>query len=389
MAKRGRSHNCFASFWRSGIRRRRSHYWYHGIILLVLLLRLGSYSPGVAAAASSSSLNVTELDCRMRRVALGYAQYIQPWRRLLSPLEDDRTFQHVRDALRLKELCLDDGDDSEEEEEQVLAERTRRRRTTASERQDELDADKDEADPCSAITTTCIYVDPRRPQQHNNHAHSATDAAGSAADGSLDRPVATAAAALELSRRYSLDDSSSSPYNTTIVFRAGIHFLGATLELDARDSGLTFTSFPGEQAWLSGAIEIPANTHWGWDCASGNLHVRVANLTDLLRGYSVPKVIQSVFSTDHRLVRARFPNGNSETDQWGYNSPDRLLYSIAADQVLEWHKPAPGGVVPTFEYVDLRRHLPHIYKNDSTMELYNVYASGSGGVCADLWGSKT
>ena len=49
------------------------------------------------------------------------------------------------------------------------------------------------------------------------------------------------------------------------------------------------------------------------------------------------------------------------------------------------HRP-DAGEVPVFTYVDLTGAHPG--KNDSTMEGYNLYASGSGGVCADLWGAE-
>jgi hypothetical protein len=44
------------------------------------------------------------------------------------------------------------------------------------------------------------------------------------------------------------------PTNTTIVLREGIHFLEETLQFRKPDSGFTMTSYPGEQAWISGGI---------------------------------------------------------------------------------------------------------------------------------------
>jgi hypothetical protein len=106
--------------------------------------------------------------------------------------------------------------------------------------------------------------------------------------------------------------------------------------------------------------------------------------------------VASLFSTQERFTRARYPNSNPETAQWGYASPDRLAYSLPVqdpegDIVLEWHRPPPGQI-PTFDYVDFRQAgtdkdgKTWPIKNDSTMDGYNLYASGRGGVCADLWG---
>jgi len=327
----------------------RAKYHHARITLLLLHLAVVNYGCCEAAAAQKDSINVTELDCRMRKIALEHARYLQPWR-LLD--DDDRTFEQVRDALRLDEQCPEFI-----EEDSFTSYNSQRFR------QEKL---KD----IQCETKTCIYVNPMK-RLH----------LGDVPDGSFERPLSSAAEALKLSR--SLPVSS---YNKTIVFLPGIHFLSETLELDGRDSGLTLTSSASGKAWLSGAMEIPDDTVWRWDC-SLNLKVRVANLTNLLQGFKVPKV-QSLFSPNKRLVRARFPNGDPELDQWGYNSPDRLKYSIAADQVLEWHKPPPG-VVPNFTFFDLRDNTDdplRPIKNDSTMELYNVYASGSGGVCADVWG---
>jgi len=289
--------------------------------------------------SAAFALNATQLDCEMRKLALGYAKYLHSWRPAADPV-----FQQVRDALRLNELC--GADYSEEFEEEWATPKLRHV--------------KEEPPPCDKAH--CIYVDAN---------------ATETGDGSIDKPTSTLGDALALSR------SMGDPYNTTILLRHGIHYLNATIQFGHNDSGLSVTGYPGEDAWISGGIEIPATTKWRWDC-SHNINIRVANLTDLLRGRSIPKVA-SLFTLDKRLIRARFPNSDPELAQWGYASPDRLKHSIPADEVIEWHRP-PKGQVPTFEYVDMRYHTPP--KNDSTQEDYNVYASGRGGVCADLWGPE-
>lgn len=289
------------------------------------------------------ALNATELDCEMRKMALGYSRYLQAWRPAGDPL-----FRQVHDALRLKELCHADYSVVERTQRtSVLGEQVRR-------------LVNDDEPPCNKAH--CIYVDAR---------------AKETGDGSIDNPVTTLGDALALSR------SIGASNNTAILLRAGIHSLNATVKLGVNDSGLSLTGYPGEEAWLSGGILIPSDTKWRWDCRD-NINIRVANLTELLQGQSLPKV-SSLFTLDKRLIRARYPNSDPEVAQWGYDSPHNLKYSIPADEVIEWHRP-PKGHVPTFEYVDLRYHNPQ--KNDSTQELYNVYASGRGGVCTDLWGPE-
>lgn len=286
------------------------------------------------------ALNATQLDCDMRKIALGYAKYLQAWRPANDPV-----FRQVHDALQLDDICNHVYPHEKRKQESSI-----KRRLLFN-------------DPPPACTTThCLYVDAN-----------ATTGTG---DGSVEKPVNTLADALVLSR------SIGASYNTTILLRTGIHSLnGKTIKLGRNDSGLHITGYPG--AWISGGIEIPSDTKWRWDC-SHNLNIRVANLTDLLSGHVLPK-IASLFSLDKRLIRARYPNSDPEVAQWGYASKHKLEYSIPANEVVEWHRP-PKGQVPNFTYVDLRYHNPP--KNDSTQDDYNVYASGQGGVCADLWGPE-
>ena len=108
----------------------------------------------------------------------------------------------------------------------------------------------------------------------------------------------------------------------------------------------------------------------------------------------VPKLV-SLFAGHHdndesiRYVRARWPNANPELDQWGYASPHKLQYSIDSAAVVEWHRPPPGRP-PQFTWINFdtpsnnSSSVPR--KNNSAMSGYNGYASGVGGVCADLWG---
>jgi hypothetical protein len=46
----------------------------------------------------------------------------------------------------------------------------------------------------------------------------------------------------------------------TIVLRNGTHFLTSTIALGAGDAGLQITAFPGEEAWVSGAVPVTGIT---------------------------------------------------------------------------------------------------------------------------------
>ena len=295
-------------------------------LLLILLI--------VSVAAA---INVTELDCRMRKLALGYARNIQSWR---SP----DIFREIHDALRLTELC-------HVEPPRISASSTPNNSTTL---------------PSLCHNRGCIFVNPNTIQKLQ--------------DGSILYPVQTIDDALTLSR------SSKKP--PIIIFRRGIHTLHKTMELDHRDSGLLLLGYPGEYVWLSGGLPLENRVKWN----SFSDKVKVTDMSKLLRGKDLPK-IASLFTTQHRLIRARYPNSDPETAQWGYASPDRLKYSIAVNEpegdiVLEWHRPPPGEI-PKLEYVDFSKKHPSLpQKNDSTMAGYNLYASGKGGVCADLWGDE-
>ena len=143
-------------------------------------------------------------------------------------------------------------------------------------------------------------------------------------------------------------------------------------------------AYPGEEAWLSGGIPI---THKiDWKPMRINPHIMVASLKHLLTDRNVPQVA-SLFTKDRSWIRARYPNSDPEIHQWGEDSPNRNNCSISGGLVLEWERP-PKGTPPAFEYYDFVRNPPPgvPVKNDSTMEEYNLYASGTGGVCMDLWG---
>jgi hypothetical protein len=350
----------------------------------------------------------------MRLLALEYAYRLQPWRMMMTSSnkhhdgreDGDITIdvvadssslfaRQVRDALQLTELCHQDSVSPPLSEALAkLQRRLERRRAVVK----ETESSTSSSSSFSCPTKHCIYVEPSSSSSSSGHSRN-NKSHGKEEEEEEPRHFSSIDAALDHSRTFVRE-----PHDTTIVLRPGIHTLERTLELNQDDAGLAITGYPagdGEDkpvVWISGAIEIPETQLWQWDCRV-NINVRVANLTNLLLGCGRDRVVPdvaSLFSSynnnnqHQRLVRARFPNGNPETTQWGYQSPDRKQHSIDSSEVLEWHKPPPGGPLPTFVYVDLTRqhedgrNIP--VKNDSAFAGYNIYASGSGGVCDDLWG---
>ena len=69
--------------------------------------------------------------------------------------------------------------------------------------------------------------------------------------GSIERPFGTIHRGVSAARL--------GPKPRTVVLRAGVHYLGSTLELTAADSGLTITAPPSgdEEVWVSGGAVLP------------------------------------------------------------------------------------------------------------------------------------
>ena len=388
---------------------------------------------------SSSSFNETQLNVEMRWFAWRYAQYLQPWRDDDEHDNDDddnnNVWKQVYDALELeqysgisyKQAKQQQQHDQEhfrltmDHRQRFLRDQQRRQEQQQQEQQQQeqqhnhhpLQKNQDK-DTTSCSRMHCLYVHPS-----SSSSDEATDMDHEAPtyeywennNNNNNKPhyyyFDNLEEALDASR------AIAEPQHTSLILLPGIHFLSQTLELGWQDSGLDIYgagTVAEPHAWLSGGIAIPYKNdtqeqqQWdNWDYPSQqhdglNHHhhheIRVINITNLLQPYQhllSNDHVASVFSHDKRLIRARFPNGNPEVAQWGYASPDKYRYSIHADEVLEWHRPPPG-LIPTFEFVDFspsshQTHPDNVpFKNDSTMNYYNTYASGHGGVCADLWG---
>ena len=140
-----------------------------------------------------------------------------------------------------------------------------------------------------------------------------------AAAGTEAAPLKTVERAAELSL------SVDSP---TIVLRAGVHYLAATLEITPAHSGLSIRAYPGESATLSGGTPLSlqfrheAGAAW-W---AGNTTVLVADLPpttlhDEANDWTEVFVMDGHVSNPlnqggggSRYTKARFPDGNPEVD---------------------------------------------------------------------------
>eukprot|EP00755_Sulcionema_specki_P003110 Sspe_Gene.27248::Locus_11646_Transcript_1_1_Confidence_1.000_Length_1842::g.27248::m.27248 len=207
----------------------------------------------------------------------------------------------------------------------------------------------------TALPPSAVYVDPSRGGYGQG-------------DGSERRPFRTLPEALQASR--ARDKGSR-----TIVLREGIHFLNATLTFGVEDEGTVVVGYPGEDAWVSGGVPLESLK---WEAVGKGVYsARVS-----------AKPFTGLFTTTshERLVRARYPNANPETAQWGYASRDARKYSLAGSDVATWWKP-PKRTPPSVTFIDLSQTNPtgHI-KNDSAMASYNTYTTGEGGACAAVWG---
>jgi hypothetical protein len=149
------------------------------------------------------------------------------------------------------------------------------------------------------------------------------------ADGSERAPFFSVESALTMWRKLCARSAAPPP----IVLHAGVHFLNTTMDLTAADSGLTIQSAPDAtgKAWLSGGKPIGTSTlTWKPAEGFGAQGVYVASLAGLGID-AVPGLF--TLESHERLTRARFPNADVETAQWGYDSPLRDSWSVEAAKI--------------------------------------------------------
>eukprot|EP00051_Salpingoeca_urceolata_P012843 m.160025 g.160025 ORF g.160025 m.160025 type:complete len:806 (+) comp17617_c0_seq1:93-2510(+) len=92
--------------------------------------------------------------------------------------------------------------------------------------------------------------------------------------------------------------------DTELVLRGGTYYLGETVVLDKRHNGLTITSYPGEQAVLSGG-SLLSGLNWSpYPARKGVFQAPLPPGT---------KPFDGIFVNGRREIRARYPNGDPAT----------------------------------------------------------------------------
>ena len=161
-----------------------------------------------------------------------------------------------------------------------------------------------------------VYVDPNH-DGHSTGAASQSKRTSKSSGGAspLRVTVRTVSEAVAIARA-----TAPAGAHKRIVLSPGVHFLGwnGTMELGEADSGLTVTSGPEGQAWLSGGVPLGTDLAW----KAGDNGVWSASLKGKLPpGATVDVLLRLEPHT--RVERARYPNADTETAQWGYSSPLR------------------------------------------------------------------
>jgi hypothetical protein len=126
--------------------------------------------------------------------------------------------------------------------------------------------------------------------------------------------------AIEASRSIRRQQALPDGARITIYLRGGTHYLRQTLQLDARDSGTTIRSYPGESAALSGGV--PLSTKWRRSHACGG-RTRGADAGracwEAMLKSEQPEVrhMGGLRLHGQRQIRARFPNADPEVGSDG------------------------------------------------------------------------
>ena len=140
-----------------------------------------------------------------------------------------------------------------------------------------------------------LYVDPLRGQD------------ALVADGSIDLPFQTIgfARAMVLARRAAAQ-ATPAVLPAVVILREGVYYLNTTLALGVDDAHVTWVAYPGHEVTISGGRPLGSLE---WSPAKPNGSVLVTTLPS-----DAPGDFVALYSAESRLVRARFPNGNVETD---------------------------------------------------------------------------
>ena len=107
-----------------------------------------------------------------------------------------------------------------------------------------------------------------------------------------------------------------------LVLADGVHYLNETLALTSADSGFSISAASGAgKAWLSGGVAL-TGLRWTKNARTGIFSATVTDPTVV----DIPGLLTvEADNSPTRLTRARYPNGNWETDMWGLCSTNACL----------------------------------------------------------------
>jgi len=188
--------------------------------------------------------------------------------------------------------------------------------------------------------------------------------------------VGAALAALRAAR--AADGGAARP--ACVVLHPGVHYLGRTVELGAFDSSIVFTALgeagAGAPAWVSGGVELLGLPGWAPHNVTpdGSSNIWVTTVPPAVDLRLMPAL--NALEPHVRLINSQFPNYNPEVETLEVPGPWG-----GGGAVSEWVKPALFPR-PTVFWKSLEG-----LKNDSTMDCYNHFSTGSGGPCAH-WKGK-
>ena len=177
----------------------------------------------------------------------------------------------------------------------------------------------------------------------------------------------------------------------SIVLKAGIHYLNATIELGAADSGLTITAAPGDEGKVTVSGGVLLSPTWT-KSSKGNASANIWE-TDVPKGLKSFKGLTTL-EPHRRVTRAREPNALPSEGA-------ELCTDCWHNGVTRWHHKLDCIGKAQVVYKDLRDCdddkkiasgplAGQPCKNDSAMwDTYNTYSSGHGGCCAAWPGDQS
>jgi hypothetical protein len=210
------------------------------------------------------------------------------------------------------------------------------------------------------ISTLCAGAEPTAMQNSARPSSTAKPVLGSKPDTSAvgcSFAAAATAGALERAVAAARATPASKCATKTITLASGIHYLNDTLVLTAKDSGTIFVADIAGSVWISGGKRLAGATWTAY--ANAARHPIIKTTVPASFGHGIPGLFTVgggsggggdgsdgavVPAGEHRrLIRARYPNSDTETVTWGFASPSRLNASVNASAIIEWHKPVTVG----------------------------------------------